>query len=374
MLCVDVDICVCLLCSPDSLTHATGNHFFFFTLRVYSPPLSHELGANRFDVRYGVMFRLVVFLAFVLYAFAELSFDGADQSIVLLAEYGSAETYVSVLYKGPLAQPVVTRRKGSQVFTTGDVQTTVVGDVTNFTIPFMIVNVVGVIRYNITVGNDVVMGNITAAGFILTNSTGHVVSGEEGNGAFINLSGNPTKLDVKAVNTDGKSVDISSTTINPRPEMGVYMKELNTKLTTINSEQLVLVGNFLRLGTGLFFVEFETPTITLNDESFVTLLKVKQRVRNVSCVAYAGKYQVKNGFVRIAMYNVGMPPRNFSLSDISITVGSTTVSWDTSKSLLDPPDQTIFFRITEEGSAHYYLRWRACCYCPSRRWFCQRHH
>ena len=112
-----------------------------------------------------------------------------------------------------------------------------------------------------------------------------------------------------------------------------------------------MTGNPYRLGTGYFLLEFETTAITLNGESFETVLKVSQDIMSVPCVAFGGTYEVTDGFVAIPMYNLGVPPRSAPFSEVAITVGSTTVRWDTSKSSLDPPDQTVYFPITEEGSA-----------------------
>ena len=178
------------------------------------------------DIGICVIFRIIVFLALALCAVADLSFDDGDGHKVLLAQYGDGETSVSVLYKGPEAEPVVS---GNTLFTTGVVEKTVVGDVTNFTIPFVLKNDVGVDEYNITVGEDTVTGTLTAAGFVLENFDGVVVSGEDGSPTSLSVTGRPTTLVVKAINTDGASVDISSTTtFTPKTVSGVYMKEFGS--------------------------------------------------------------------------------------------------------------------------------------------------
>lgn len=295
--------------------------------------------------RFAALFSLFALFAL---AVADIKFDDGDESTTVLASFGDASASVSILYKGPEAEPVVSR---SPLFTVGAISSSESGEYTNYTIPFSFDKTVGSGTYTVTIGDDEISGSVIVAGFVILED-GVIVSGDDRDGVTVGQDGT-TKYEVKAVGVDGRSVDISGTTISATEESGPYMKEVDMAKTSIDSDEFTLAISKFRVGTGKFVINFDTSAIEYRGESFETVLKCTQRTSpRPPCVAIGGEYDTTDdGYVKIPMYNLGVPPPGSAVETVTITIDSESVDWDKSKSSLDVPDQIAVFKISAGGEA-----------------------
>lgn len=292
---------------------------------------------------------LAVLATLTIAAAADIKFDEGDESKVVLASFGDASTTVNVLYKGPPTEDVTVSR--SPLFTVGSISSEgIPSGYTNYSIELNFDKTVGSDTYSVTIGDESTTGNVIVAGFVILKD-GVIVSGDDGAGVTVG-EGSVYEYDVKAVGPDGRSVDISGTTLSPREMSGPYMKEVDMGRTSISSEKFLLAIAPKRVGTGSFMINFDAPAIEYAGESFETVLNVKQEVEGEpACVAIAGSYDMSDGYVRVPMFNLLTPPRTSPVSEVKISVGSESAVWDGSKSELTLPDQVAVFDISAAGTA-----------------------
>lgn len=288
----------------------------------------------------------VLLLSLLSLSLAELKFSGEDADIVTLASFGDAQASVSVLYNGPDASATVT---GNDLCTAGDSsESPATGGYTNYTIPLTCDKGVGVDTYTVTVGDYTVEGKITVAGFVI-KSDGVVVSGDDGAGVTVGQDGT-YEYEVMVVGA-GDSFD-STTTIKARESSGVYMKEVDFSKTSIDETKFVLSINKYRVGTGSFMIDFEAPSITVDGETFETVLKVTQETSPAPpCVVEGGEKAIEDGMVKVKMFNLLTPPLSEPVSEVVLTVDGTSTSWSTAMSSLGLPDQTVAFSASAAGAA-----------------------
>lgn len=290
---------------------------------------------------------LFLAFAFAIVAATDIKFDEGDDNVVVLTSFGEETTYISVLYRGPDAP--VEFSSESSVISAGEAEETQSSrsGYTNFTIPLTFRGV-GSGDFRVTIREVSVTGRFVAAGFVILRD-GQVVSGEDGEVSVGQAPANPRfTYEVRVVNTDGSTVDISDTRITLR---SIY-KEVDLTSTTISSEQFVLVLNDYRVGTGEFKLEFETEAITLNGDSFETVLNVRQDTTPPPCVALGGSVTTaSDGTVSVSMFNLLKPPRSSDVESVVITIDGESTEWNKERSDLQPADQTVVFETTAAGTA-----------------------
>lgn len=222
---------------------------------------------------------------------------------------------------------------------------------TNYTVQLEMNNGVGSAPITFTTGAESVTVNVIVAGFDLLDSDGNIVSGED-NSLSVGQTGT-YNLGVRAVNTDGNSVDVSSTAISVRSARMPYMKEINEAGTKFTSSGFTLQLNSYRLGYGTIHIDFLNSQISLDMESFETILNVVQDVSSPPCVVKAGVYEIEDGRVAVPFYNLLTPPQDSPISTVVMSVGGETVEWDMSMSSLTNPNQIVIFSAPATGDASF---------------------
>lgn len=301
------------------------------------------------------MFRPTLFtlLALLLTAVAaQIRFDKGDADKIDVVSFGDYSTSVSVLYKGPEVPAEDVIISETDIFTVGEILREDGSDefegYFNYTYALEFNKDVGRRNYTVTIGELTIEGFCTAAGFVIKQD-GVIVSGEGNDGISVGQDGTTT-YQVNAVGTDGNPIAISDTVLTFRESTGPYMKEVDEGKTSINSDTFTLALNQYRIGTGQFEILFETEQIEYFGEIFETILRVTQSTSPIPpCVAVAGDYESTNGFVRINMFNLLIPPRSENVSTVSLTVGTETAEWNTGSSTLGLPDQVAAFQISSSG-------------------------
>lgn len=296
---------------------------------------------------------VVALLALFVVTTAELRFAEGDEKTVVLASFGDASAAVSLLYRGDgpdLAADDVDISPSS-LFSAGTVSfAPAPAGYTNLTIPLTFDKGVGSESYTVTVRDSSVEGTVIVAGCVILDD-GVIVSGDDGEGVSVGQTGRRT-YDVKAVDVDGSRVDISGASITAREASGPYFKEVDMDRTSITSTEFVLAISEYRVGTGKFIINFDIPAISLNGESFETVLHVSQTTEPAPpCVAMASGVVEEDGFVVVPMFNLLSPPRSSPVEKVVITIGSESAEWDTDRSDLSQPDQTVYFPIAATGEA-----------------------
>lgn len=292
---------------------------------------------------------LVFALCALLAAATDIKFDEGDEKVTVLTSFGEAEETVSVLYKGPEAEAIVSG--GGNVVDVADeiVVTPAMGGYKNYTIPLSFTGV-GTGEYTVSIGDAEITGKYCAAGFVILKDD-VVVSGDSGPGVVVGQAPAQStyKYDVKVVYADGTSSDISDATI----EVDSNLKEV--KDTSLSESEFKLVLADYRVGDGSFKIMFETDAITLNGESFETVLMVTQETEPTPpCVAMGGPIlTTDDGYVIVKMFNLASPPRDSTVGTVEMSVGGETVSWDSGKSDLSVPDQTVYFKTDASGTASF---------------------
>lgn len=294
------------------------------------------------------MFRLIPLVVTLLgvVAATDIKFDG-DEKITVLTSFGEAEDTVSVLYKGPEAEAIVSG--GGNVVTVADeiVVAPTSGGYKNYSIPLSFTGV-GTGEYTVTIGEVSVVGKYCAAGFVIMKDD-VVVSGDSGPGVTVGQAPGQARYtyDVKVVYADGTSSDISDVSIT----VDSTMKEVKETFMSETDFKLVLAD--YRVGDGTFKIMFETDAITYNGEDFETVLNVKQETEPIpTCVAKGGPIiTTDEGYVIVDMFNLASPPRSSPVGSVEMSVGGETVLWDTGKSDLAVPDQKVYFKTSASGLA-----------------------
>lgn len=202
-----------------------------------------------------------------------------------------------------------------------------------------------------TTGDESVTVDVIVAGFDLVDSDGKIVSGESSS-ASVGKTGSYT-FDVRAVNVDGNPIDVSSTMISVRSKQMPYLKEVNEAGTKFTSSGFTLELNPYRFGYGTIYIDFLFSGISLDGESFETVLTVQQDVSSPPCAVVAGSYSIEDGRVAIPAFNLLSPPRDTPVSNVVMTVGGESAEWDTSLSTLTLPDQIIVVSAPATGSATF---------------------
>lgn len=222
---------------------------------------------------------------------------------------------------------------------------------TNYTVELEMNNGVGSAPITFTTGTESVTVNVIVAGFDLLDSDGNIVSGED-NSFTVGQTGS-YNLGVRAVNIDGNSIDVSSTAISVRSAQIPYMKEVNEVGTKFTSTGFTLELNSYRLGYGTFHLDFLNSQISLDMESFETILNVNQDVSSPPCVVKAGVYEIEDGRVAVPFYSLLTPPQDSPISTVVMSVGGETVEWDMSMSSLTNPTQIVIFSAPATGEASF---------------------
>lgn len=295
---------------------------------------------------------LALFALIAAAAAQNIRFDEGDQNKTILANFGDASLTVSVLYRGPEVDADDVIVSDSSLFTVGPIkkETTRRGEA-NYTIPLAFDKDVGRENYTVTIGEESINGTVTAAGFVILQD-GVIVSGDNSDGISVGQEGTST-FQVKVVNIDNDTVDISGTTITYKESTGpIYYKEVDEDNTSLTSSLFTLAISQFRVGTGSFMINFETEAIQFQGEFFETVLIVKQQTSPPPpCVALAGDYSSTDGFVRINMFNLLAPPKPNNVTTVTVKVGPETIDWSKSDSTLDPVDQVAAFKISRSGEA-----------------------
>lgn len=298
------------------------------------------------------MFRATLFTLLALFAttvVAQIKFDKHDDNKVVVASFGDLPSSVSVLYRGPEVDAEDVIVSDSSIFTLGAISSAnAENGFVNYTIAIAFDKDVGKENYTVTIGEESISGNLTAAGFVI-KSGDKIVSGEGGDGITVGQGGTTT-YKVRAVDVDGTTVDISDTRLSFREITGPYMKEVDVEKTSITSSKFTLSINQYRVGRGEFIIMFESESIEYFGEVFETILRVTQSTTpEPPCVAIAGDYESTDGFVRIDMFNLLNPPKAANVSKVTLTVGSEVTDWVLDRSTLAYPDQIAAFKVSGTG-------------------------
>lgn len=277
---------------------------------------------------------------------ADLTISNGNKRVALVSD-GDGDVTFNIFSDQPGAGLSVS---DSDLYTLGTITTQVSGSGTNFTVALTLDNGVGSDDIVFSLGPDSVTGFVVAMGFVI-KSGGTIVSGDNAAGVSVGQSGS-FSFDVMVVDEDGNSADISGTTIRGRASSGTYMKELDSAASSISSSNFILAIAPNRVGSGNFVIDFEAPALTFDGESFETVLKVTQSTSPApSCVAMGGSVAVSGGKVSVSMFNLLAPPQSSAISTVTISVGSSTASWNVDASSLSNPDQTVVFDFATNGKA-----------------------
>lgn len=203
-------------------------------------------------------------------------------------------------------------------------------------------------EYTVAVGDASATGTVVVAGFIILNE-GRVVSGE---GITVGQKGS-YQYDVKAIGVDGREVDVYSYSHGFYSDTlgDIYFREVEEASFSLDGIFKLDIADY-RMGTGKFFIGMHSEAIILMGEEFETILLVNQETSpEPPCVAIGDDIPIINGYIMVPMYNLLSPPLSAPVSEVTISVGDETAVWDTSKSVLSNPDQTVAFKISATGVA-----------------------
>lgn len=288
--------------------------------------------------------------------------DGKDYpdipTRVMLHAPGISET-VSVFYKGAAVADVsITAPNGNELslFRHEEPIMSVAGGYTNVTCTLSGKNNVGKEGYIIKItdkagGSAEITGTLIIAGIVVMDDTGKVVSGDDGSGVTVEASRSYT-YKAKAIDTSGNPMDATGTKISFQEKTGTYMKVVEKAAFGADSLTIAMANG--RYGSGSFQLTIENPAITYGGESFETVLLCTQPIpATVPCYARGGTYEIgKDGFVKIPMYNLMVPPQKRAISKIGMAVGtSDIVYYEKSASTMTLPNQMVVFSPTATGKA-----------------------
>lgn len=266
--------------------------------------------------------------------------------IVVIHSFGSSSTTFSVLCDVPSDSLTVST---SSLYSVSSITPMSVSGGTNFTVQLDFTNGVGTAPISFTASGQTATSKVIVAGFVLKDDAGNIVSGD-GNDVTVGQTGSYSYT-VEAVDTDGSSINVPSTSISFRSQKQPYMKEVNDALTKFSGDKFTLVLNEFRVGHGTFVVEFRTDAITYNGEVLETDLNVIQDTSSPPCVVISGTYNIEDGRVAFPMYNLLAPPRSTAVSEVKLSVGGQTATWDTAMSTLENPDQIVVVVAPATGDA-----------------------
>lgn len=279
----------------------------------------------------------------------------SPRTIIALPSFGEGDLSLTVLAKPPAGpDPGPPTLSPSDLYEVGAPAITSAADgFTNFTYPLALTGEVGVADLIVSAGSKTLKATLIAAGFVIKDSDGNTVSGDDRAGVAVGQDGE-TVYDVVAVGTNGKSVDLSDVTINPRPaNKGAYMEEVDLTNTGFSRNKFTLAINKFRVGTGAFLIAFELPTVEADGETFETVLYASQSTTPAPpCVVVGSELVSRSGTVEVSMFNLLSPPLPSHVKNIVLSVGGNSYDYNKGQSsLVNPTSTVVFSSVADSGDA-----------------------
>lgn len=304
----------------------------------------------------------------------------------VLLMYGSATDTISFSFRPAtkteeIETVTIKDYKRAIITSVSDAEQTVVGRVggvavTNMTFTIGFDGTVGETGYivEVTTQEDTytMEGAYEVGGFVLTLED-KIVSGEEKDGLQLGdvvslVKKSLTECTMKWKAFGSTTPDVSTIQIAFKEQEGsTFLKEVeyedtcevngyvDSKLAPGCGVGFSPAGNAFaiktspyRCGYGQFFVHFTWPSVELNGEVFETVLIVKfDKSSPPPCVALGDTVEIDSGggVVSVEMFNLLNPPQPSDVQKVILTYDGKSYDWDSGKSKLEQPDQTVAFPV-----------------------------